>query len=116
MPLFVFSSHPTCEDWKQLLEVRQRIFLPTPAPPIRRTVIGEVSPTSTRSTPSTLAMDPTTRSTRSPRLRDRHPAGLRGARVERLDLSAFGPHEVRLDVGQAVALAHSLGTSVHLEV
>jgi hypothetical protein len=52
-----------------LLEIRQRIFLPTPAPPIRRTVIGEVSLTSTRSTPSTLAMNPTTRSTRSPSAR-----------------------------------------------
>jgi hypothetical protein len=36
--------------------------------------------------------------------------------VERLDLSAFGPRGVRLDVAQAVSLAHSLGASVHLEV
>jgi hypothetical protein len=28
----------------------------------------------------------------------------------------FGPRGVRLDVGQAVSLAHSLGASVHLEV
>jgi fluoroquinolone resistance protein len=43
-------------------------------------------------------------------------ADLRGANVEGLDLSALGLRGVRLDVGQAVALAHSLGASVHLEI
>jgi fluoroquinolone resistance protein len=43
-------------------------------------------------------------------------ADLRGANVEGPDLSTLGLRGVRLDIGRAVALAHSLGPSVYFDI